>query len=86
MRMRFESSKPPPRKKRRFPKRELKCRFCRDKAEDVDYKDLTVLLKMTTSQGKHFSRKRSGNCAWHQRLSRRALKRARFMALLPFCG
>lgn len=75
-----------PNRKRKFARREMKCRFCRDKAEDIDYKDIAVLQKMVTSQGKQFSRKRSGNCAKHQRFTRRALKRARFIGLMPFCG
>ena len=62
----------------------VKCRFCRENAAEVDYKDIDTLAKLTSAQGKLFSRKRSGNCAKHQRQSRRALKRARIMALLPF--
>jgi len=74
-------------KKKRAKLREVtKCRFCREKAEEIDYKDLGSLQRLTTSQGKHLSRKRSGNCATHQRLSCVALKHARFMALMPFCG
>ena len=66
--------------------RESKCRFCRAKAKGVDYKDLANLVKLLTPQGKMFSRKRSGNCARHQRQVKRAIKRARFMALLPYVG
>ena len=63
---------------------QTKCRFCRDKIREIDYKDVSVLQKLTTQQGKMFSRKRSGNCALHQRSARRAIKRARFLALLPY--
>lgn len=63
-----------------------KCRFCREKATDIDYKDLNVLHKMVSSQGKQFARKRTGNCAKHQRMSRRAIKRARHIGLLAFTG
>ncbi|HUW55920.1 MAG TPA: 30S ribosomal protein S18 [Planctomycetota bacterium] len=66
--------------------RESKCRFCRAKTKEVDYKDLPSLSKLLTPQGKMFSRKRSGNCARHQRQVKRAIKRARFMALLPYVG
>jgi small subunit ribosomal protein S18 len=52
----------------------------------IDYKDIETLLKLTTAQGKVFSRKRSGNCAKHQRSAQRAIKRARHIALLPFSG
>ena len=63
-----------------------KCRFCRDKVKYVDYKDVNSLLKLVTGQGKIFSRKRSGNCAKCQRMVARAVKRARYMALMPFVG
>jgi len=71
-------------KKRRHGRPVTKCRFCRDNAAEVDYKDIDTLAKLTSAQGKLFSRKRSGSCAKHQRQTRRALKRARIMALLPF--
>jgi len=61
-----------------------KCRFCRSKQGPIDYKDIQTLSKLTTAQGKLFSRKRSGNCAKHQRSARTAVKRARFMALMPY--
>jgi len=73
-----------PRKKRSRYREQSKCRFCRDKVRQIDYKDIAVLQKLTTQQGKMFSRKRSGNCARHQRSARRAIKRARFLALMPF--
>ncbi len=44
------------------------------------------MQKLLTPQGKQFSRKRSGNCARHQRSANRAIKRARFLALLPYVG
>ncbi|MHC4563042.1 MAG: 30S ribosomal protein S18 [Planctomycetota bacterium] len=72
-------------KKARF-REQAKCRFCREKTPEVDYKDLGALTKMTTQQGKMFSRKRSGNCARHQRSSKRALKYARFLGLMPYIG
>jgi small subunit ribosomal protein S18 len=74
------------RKKRKRFQEQAKCRFCRDKVAEVDYKDLPVLTKLTTQQGKMFSRKRAGNCAKHQRSLKRAVKRARFLALLPYKG
>ncbi|MFP3937567.1 MAG: 30S ribosomal protein S18 [Phycisphaerae bacterium] len=63
---------------------QAKCRFCREKVSEIDYKDIATLSKLTTQQGKMFSRKRSGNCARHQRSVKRAVKRARYMALLPY--
>lgn len=63
-----------------------KCRFCRMEMEDIDYKDILNLQKLTSGQGKLLSRKRSGNCAAHQRSAKVAIKRARFMALMPYVG
>jgi len=78
-------TRPPRRKKRRNRFREqAKCRFCRSKEGEVDYKDIATLSKLTTQQGKIYSRKRSGNCARHQRSCMRAIKRARFLALMPY--
>jgi len=65
---------------------QTQCRFCRGKVKYVDYKDIEVLQKLLTNRGKIFSRKRSGNCAKCQRKVQTAIKRARFMALLPFCS
>ncbi len=52
----------------------------------IDYKEVRTLQRLNTPQGKLFSRKRSGTCATHQRQVKRAIKRARFMALLPYVG
>ena len=74
-----------PRKQRRNRFQEqAKCRFCREKVQEIDYKDLGALSKLTTQQGKIFSRKRSGNCARHQRSVKHAIKRARFLGLMPY--
>ncbi len=81
--------KPKPGAKRKRKTRfheQAKCRFCREKVREVDYKDLAALSKMTTPQGKMFSRKRAGNCAHHQRSLKRAVKYARFLALMPYVG
>ena len=73
-------------KERRRTSASSKCRFCRAKVGTVDYKDIGALKKLVTPQGKMFSRKRSGNCAHHQRLAKRAIKLGRFMSLLPYIG
>jgi small subunit ribosomal protein S18 len=72
-------------KPRRFKDR-ARCRFCRDKVTAIDYKDTQSLQKLTTGQGKLFSWKRSGNCAKHPRMAKAALKRARYIALMPYVG
>ena len=66
--------------------RPSKCRFCVSGAPPVDYKDVRTLQKLSTPQGKLYSRKRSGNCAKHQRQVKKAIKRARYMGLLPYVG
>jgi small subunit ribosomal protein S18 len=63
---------------------QTQCRFCRGGIKYVDYKDVDTLQKLLTNRGKIYSRKRSGNCAGCQRKAKRAIKRARFMALLPY--
>ena len=62
----------------------MECRFCRDRIDYIDYKDMERLQKLLTQRGKIYSRKRSGNCAGCQRKAQKAIKRARFMALLPY--
>jgi small subunit ribosomal protein S18 len=61
-----------------------KCRFCRMRVDELDYKDVQYLQKLMGNQGKLFSKRRSGNCSTHQRSAKIALKRARHMALLPY--
>ncbi|MHC4944799.1 MAG: 30S ribosomal protein S18 [Planctomycetota bacterium] len=76
----------PSRKRYRKFSEKGRCRFCRTSGLEVDYKDIGTLQKLCTTQGKLFSRKRSGNCAKHQRKVKLAVKRARFIGLMPFVG
>lgn len=52
----------------------------------VDYKDLDLLKKLTNRQGKIIGRRKNGCTAASQHAVTRAIKRARFMALLPYAG
>ncbi|MHC4571407.1 MAG: 30S ribosomal protein S18 [Planctomycetota bacterium] len=63
---------------------QTQCRFCRRGDKYVDYKDIETLSRLLTHRGKIYSRKRSGNCAGCQRKAKKAIKRARYMALLPY--
>jgi small subunit ribosomal protein S18 len=63
---------------------QAQCRFCKRGDKYIDYKDIDTLQRLLTNRGKIYSRKRSGNCASCQRKAKRAIKRARYMALLPF--
>lgn len=65
---------------------QTKCRFCRMGVKHIDYKDIATLQKLTTGQAKLFSRKRSGNCSKHQRSCKHAIKRARFVGIIPYVG
>ena len=60
------------------------CYYCVEKAEKVDYKEVEKLRKYISERGKIVPRRISGSCAKHQRQLTEAIKRARFMALLPF--
>lgn len=60
------------------------CRFCIDKVEDIDYKDIKVVRNLLTERGKIIPSRISGNCSYHQRKATIAIKRARNMALVPF--
>ncbi len=70
--------------KKKYTEFTTKCRFCRMRVDRIDYKDIQYLQKLVGSQGRLLSRRRSGNCATHQRSVKIALKRARYMALLPY--
>ena len=60
------------------------CYYCVEKQEKVDYKDTEKLRKYVSERGKIIPRRVTGNCAKHQRLLTEAIKRARYMALLPY--
>ena len=60
------------------------CAFCRDKIDQVDYKDVTTLRKFISDRGKIRSRRITGACRRHQNQIARAVKRARELALLPY--
>jgi small subunit ribosomal protein S18 len=59
------------------------CPFCKGNMK-VNYKDVSVLSRYISNQGKIVSRRRSRTCAKHQRNLAHAIKRARYLALLPY--
>ena len=69
---------------RRFVRARKSCRFCADKIDYIDYKDVRVLSSYIPERGKILPRRISGTCAPHQRMLAGAIKRARNAALLPF--
>jgi len=60
------------------------CMFCVDRAEKIDYKDIAKLRKCMTERAKILPRRVTGTCAYHQRELTTAIKRARYMALIPY--
>jgi small subunit ribosomal protein S18 len=60
------------------------CLHCKDKIEQVDYKDLAMLRKFISERGKIRSRRITGACRRHQNQIAKAVKRARELALLPY--
>jgi small subunit ribosomal protein S18 len=60
------------------------CAFCVDHVTEIDYKDLGRLRRYVSDRGKIEPRRKTGTCAKHQRRLTIALKRARFLALLPY--
>jgi small subunit ribosomal protein S18 len=60
------------------------CQHCRDKIEQVDYKDVATLRRFVSEKGKIRSRRITGACRRHQGQVARAVKRARELALLPY--
>jgi len=71
------------RKRRRFLRKKI-CRFCADKVTFIDYKDIRRLRNLVTERGKIVPRRMTGTCAKCQRSVVRAIKRARFLALMPY--
>ena len=60
------------------------CRFCSERLLLIDYKDVERLKRFLTEKGKVMPRRITGNCAKHQRMLSRAIKRGRHSALLAF--
>jgi small subunit ribosomal protein S18 len=72
--------------KRYFFRRRKVCKFCADKIDYVDYKDVKLLSSFVPERGKVLPRRMLGTCAEHQRKLTLAIKRARNIALLPFAA
>ena len=64
--------------------RRKSCPYCRDKVEQVDFKDVSMLRRFISDRGKIRSRRITGACRRHQSQVARAVKRARELALLPY--
>jgi small subunit ribosomal protein S18 len=71
---------------RRYVAKPKICQFCADKSIDIDYKQVDMLRRFVTEDGRIRPRRQTGTCARHQRVLAVAVKRARHIALLPFTG
>lgn len=67
-----------------YPYRMKSCYFCRKKIDQIDFKDVALLSRYLTLWSKIKGSKESGVCSKHQRILTKAIKRARFLAILPY--
>jgi small subunit ribosomal protein S18 len=75
---------PPREGGRKFFRRKKVCKFCVEKIDDINYKDVRLLGQFVAERGKIVPRRLTGVCTPHQRRLTAAIKRARNIALLPF--
>ena len=71
---------------RKFFRRKKVCKFCTEKIEAINYKDVRLLAQFVAESGKITPRRLTGVCTPHQRRLSLAIKQARNIALLPFAG
>ena len=60
------------------------CYFCKNKAIEIDYKDISSLKRYLTFNGRIQNRSRTGTCAKHQKRLTKAIKKARQLALMHY--
>jgi small subunit ribosomal protein S18 len=71
---------------RKFFRRKKVCKFCTEKIDNINYKDVRLLSQFVAESGKIVPRRLTGVCTPHQRRVSDAIKQARNIALLPFAG
>ena len=71
---------------RKYFRRKKVCKFCVEKIESINYKDVRLLAQFVAESGKIVPRRLTGVCTPHQRRLSSAIKHARNIALLPFAG
>ena len=71
--------------RKRFESRRKVCKFCAEKIEHIDYKNIQLVKSFTMDSGKILSRRITGTCAKHQRQVTQAVKRDRNLAFLAYC-
>ena len=70
--------------KKQYFRRKKVCRFCVERIDDINYKDVRMLNSFISERGKITPRRISGVCTPHQRRLAEAIKQARNIALVPF--
>ena len=73
-----------PRRRPNIRRRKKVCIFCGEKAQKLDYKDVSTLRKFISERGKILPRRITGTCAKHQRAITTAIKRARHIAFMHY--
>lgn len=71
-------------KGRKVVRKKLPCHFCKNKIDEISFKDKELISRFLTSRGKIIGRVYSGTCAKHQKALGKAIKRARALSVLPF--
>src|ERR1700681_1546584 len=71
---------------RKYFRRKKVCKFCTEKIEAINYKDVRLLAQFVAESGKIVPRRLTGGCTPHQRRLSLAIEQARNIALLPFAG
>lgn len=69
----------------RFFRRKKFCRFTAEKVKEIDYKDLNTLRQYVSETGRIIPSRNTGTRARYQRQLTRAIKYARYLALIPYC-
>jgi len=87
-----EAERPPRREggssgpKKQYFRRRKVCKFCEEKIDVIDYKDVRLVGEFVSERGKILPRRLTGTCSTHQHALNTAIKRARNIALLPFAA
>jgi small subunit ribosomal protein S18 len=82
--MAYKSSRMERDRKRYVFRRRKVCKFCENKINYIDYKNVQMLLPYIPERGKILPKRISGVCSKHQRMLSKAIKRARHIALIPY--
>ena len=72
--------------KKQYFRRKKVCKFCVEKIDDINYKDVRMLGQFIAERGRIMPQRITGVCAPHQRRVADAIKKARNIALLPFAA